>query len=509
MLLDIGATTDSTGQNLAQYARMGAIFAERVLGVPSPSVALLSIGEEDGKGDARVQEATELLDDDLRFIGNVEGKDLRSTWPTSSSATRSSATSTIKFFEGLSSFIFDLLRREFRALAAGPARVPPAASPASGGSAEASTTSKLGGSPLLGVAGTVLITHGRAKRRMIGYAVAVAAAPPGRGSRSGSPRPSRRSRAGRRRSRSELLVDDALAERPAGGRRSRGVGVVSGPRPDGRPGGHRGDGPPGRDRGPGRQPDRPWRAAVAALLAGRRPSAHRRRGRPGPRLDRRPPGQRPRSAHPARSATRSGRPSSACSASSSGASPSSSTASVPDGRRRDGAPAAPTRSDRLVAPAGGSALAAVFEAEFGQRTPKAILERHLAETEGDPAAAALARALVVDAVVAPPGHDRRADRAAAPQYPVVQLARMDRALLRCALGEVLHSGTTPARVAIAEWVELARIYSGDPMRRLMNGVLGQIVGSPAQPDATPSAGPSEADTHDSEEGVSGHAPTIA
>ena len=50
---------------------------------------------------------------------------------------------------------------------------------------------------------------------------------------------------------------------------------------------------------------------------------------------------------------------------------------------------------------------------------------------------------------------------------------MDRALLRSAIGEVLHS-PTPARVAIAEWVELARIYSGDPMRRLMNGVLGRI-----------------------------------
>ena len=63
---------------------------------------------------------------------------------------------------------------------------------------------------------------------------------------------------------------------------------------------------------------------------------------------------------------------------------------------------------------------------------------------------------------------------AAPQYPVVQLARMDRSLLRCAIGEVLHSATTPARVAIAEWVDLARTYSGDPARRLMNGVLGKI-----------------------------------
>ena len=51
---------------------------------------------------------------------------------------------------------------------------------------------------------------------------------------------------------------------------------------------------------------------------------------------------------------------------------------------------------------------------------------------------------------------------------------MDRALLRCGLCEVLHSPATPARVAIAEWVELARTYTGDPMRRLMNGVLGRV-----------------------------------
>ena len=58
--------------------------------------------------------------------------------------------------------------------------------------------------------------------------------------------------------------------------------------------------------------------------------------------------------------------------------------------------------------------------------------------------------------------------------PALALARMDRALLRCGLCEVLHSPATPARVAIAEWVELARTYSGEPMRRLMNGVLGRV-----------------------------------
>jgi len=119
------------------------------------------------------------------------------------------------------------------------------------------------------------------------------------------------------------------------------------------------------------------------------------------------------------------------------------------------------------------ALAAVFEAEFGQRTPEAVLERHLAE-EGDADTAAYSRDLV--GIVTANRADLDAQiTAAAPQYPVVSLARMDRALLRCALGEVLHSPATPARVAIAEWVELARTYSGEPMRRLLNGVLGRVV----------------------------------
>ena len=145
--------------------------------------------------------------------------------------------------------------------------------------------------------------------------------------------------------------------------------------------------------------------------------------------------------------------------------------SAPDDRRarRDAAGDSHIRSRR----AGRRlALAAVFEAEFGQRTADAILERHLA-TEGDPEAAALARELVAKVVENRDSLDARIT-AVAPQYPVVQLARMDRALLRCGLCEVLHSPATPARVAIAEWVELARTYSGEPMRRLMNGVLGRV-----------------------------------
>jgi transcription antitermination protein NusB len=131
-------------------------------------------------------------------------------------------------------------------------------------------------------------------------------------------------------------------------------------------------------------------------------------------------------------------------------------------------------SDRIRALRTGRrlALAAIFEADFGQRTAESILERHLAEHEGDPTAADLARRLVGAVVAHRDTIDAEISRTA-PQYPVGGLAPMDRSLLRGAIGEVLHS-PTPARVAIAEWVELARTYSGDPMRRLMNGVLGRI-----------------------------------
>ena len=175
VLLDIGANPDSSPENLAQYARMGSIFSERVLGVARPRVALLSIGEEKGKGDLRIQQATELLDlTDLNFVGNVEGKDLTKHQADVVVTDAVAGNVVIKFFEGLSAYIFDLFRAEFTGslrgriaylfLRPGLRRI-----------REVFDYERVGGSPLLGVRGTVIITHGRARRRMIGYGVAVAA----------------------------------------------------------------------------------------------------------------------------------------------------------------------------------------------------------------------------------------------------------------------------------------------------------------------------------------------
>ncbi len=175
VLLDIGATTDSTGQNLYEYATMGTIFAERVLGVHDPSVALLSIGEEGGKGEQRVQEATGLLTaSKLRFLGNAEGKDLPHHPADVVVCDASVGNVTIKFFEGLSGFIFDMLRDEFRRWPLGPFGYL-FMRPGLNRIRRRFDYERLGGAPLLGVKGTVLITHGRARRRMIGFAVEVGA----------------------------------------------------------------------------------------------------------------------------------------------------------------------------------------------------------------------------------------------------------------------------------------------------------------------------------------------
>ena len=77
LLLDVGANVDSDPENLLQFALMGDIYARHVLHVEVPRVGLLSIGEEDSKGNAQTRETLPLLRAAIpNFIGNVEGRDL-------------------------------------------------------------------------------------------------------------------------------------------------------------------------------------------------------------------------------------------------------------------------------------------------------------------------------------------------------------------------------------------------------------------------------------------------
>jgi N utilization substance protein B len=113
-------------------------------------------------------------------------------------------------------------------------------------------------------------------------------------------------------------------------------------------------------------------------------------------------------------------------------------------------------------------------------------------------AAAHAR-LLVDAVVRDRvGIDAAIERAA-PQWPVVTLARIDRSLLRSAMGELLHCPATPTAVTISEWVELARSYSGESARKLINGVLGRVAREASRRPRPGPAGGQQTTTDDQEE----------
>ena len=77
VLIDVGANVDSKPQHLLQFGLMADVFARYVLGIKDPSVGILSIGEEEGKGNAAVREAFDLFKkSQMRFIGNVEGRDI-------------------------------------------------------------------------------------------------------------------------------------------------------------------------------------------------------------------------------------------------------------------------------------------------------------------------------------------------------------------------------------------------------------------------------------------------
>src|SRR5437660_8810157 len=111
-LLDVGANTDAKPEHLLQYAVMGSIYAEKLMGIASPRVALLSNGEEAGKGNQLVQAAEPLLREQkgINFIGNVEGKDIFKGKADVVVADGFSGNILIKTAEGAAEFVFQSMR---------------------------------------------------------------------------------------------------------------------------------------------------------------------------------------------------------------------------------------------------------------------------------------------------------------------------------------------------------------------------------------------------------------
>jgi glycerol-3-phosphate acyltransferase PlsX len=168
VVLDSGANVDCAADELVQFARLGVVYAEDILGRDNPGVGLLSIGEEAEKGNAVVKEAHQMLQSaGLNFVGNVEGRDL----PVGQCDRGAIdvvvcdgfvGNVVLKFYEAIAPFIIGLLAN------AGVDKKTMM------GALKDLDYSEHGGAPLLGVNGVSIISHGKSSPRAIMNAIKVA-----------------------------------------------------------------------------------------------------------------------------------------------------------------------------------------------------------------------------------------------------------------------------------------------------------------------------------------------
>jgi glycerol-3-phosphate acyltransferase PlsX len=166
VVLDSGANVDCSADELVQFARLGSVYAEDLLGRDNPAVGLLSIGEEPEKGNAVTKEAHQLLETSgLNFIGNVEGRDLPAgqcdRGPIDIVVCDGFVGNVVlKFYEAITPFITGLL-----------ADVTGLDQKKMMGALKQLDYSEHGGAPLLGVNGVSIISHGKSSPRAIMNAI--------------------------------------------------------------------------------------------------------------------------------------------------------------------------------------------------------------------------------------------------------------------------------------------------------------------------------------------------
>ncbi|WP_124727637.1 phosphate acyltransferase PlsX [Staphylospora marina] len=166
LVLDVGANPEARAEHLRQYALMGGIYAQKVLGIENPRVGLLNIGTEAGKGTELTKEAYSLLDrePDLRFVGNVEARDVLFGPCDVLVCDGFSGNILLKNTEGVAKAIFDRLKQEFTRnwlskLAAAVLK------PGLVRFKNDMDYKEHGGAPLLGLAGPVIKAHGSSDAR--------------------------------------------------------------------------------------------------------------------------------------------------------------------------------------------------------------------------------------------------------------------------------------------------------------------------------------------------------
>ena len=175
VLTDAGANADARPEHLLQFATMGAVFAEEILGVVNPEVRLLSIGEEAEKGNQLTLEAHELLAaSELNFAGNTEGRDLLVGAADVVVTDGFTGNVALKTVEGTIRTLLEALRAEITATTAGKVGGL-LIRPASRRLRQRLDPDTYGGAYLLGLRGLAVIAHGNSSHTAIANAIRLAA----------------------------------------------------------------------------------------------------------------------------------------------------------------------------------------------------------------------------------------------------------------------------------------------------------------------------------------------
>src|SRR5262244_1525143 len=175
VLLDVGANVDSRPEHLVQFAVMGEIYYRATFGHRRPRVGLLSIGEEESKGNELTREVHERLKKaHLHYVGNVEGGDLFSGDVDVIVCDGFVGNIALKICEGLALQIFDLLRKSIQSSLASQVGFLFSRGALKGLKKTIDYT-EYGGAPLLGVRGVCVIGHGRSNANAVKNAIRVAA----------------------------------------------------------------------------------------------------------------------------------------------------------------------------------------------------------------------------------------------------------------------------------------------------------------------------------------------
>ena len=164
LLVDCGANVDARASHLVQFARMGSIYMEHVVGIKNPRVAIVNIGAEEEKGNALVKETLPLLKEctDINFIGSIEAREIPKGGADVIVCEAFVGNVILKLYEGVASTLIGVIKKGLMSTLISKLGAA-LALPALKKTLKAFDATEYGGAPLLGLNGLVVKTHGSAK----------------------------------------------------------------------------------------------------------------------------------------------------------------------------------------------------------------------------------------------------------------------------------------------------------------------------------------------------------